>query len=70
MLILEGPQITIKLNVPYHTRQWKSWSDFVNLDAIQREKVEPLFISKVYFCLHSGLSVRFMNHLWKHNVTR
>ncbi|KAK3165675.1 hypothetical protein QOZ80_1AG0036300 [Eleusine coracana subsp. coracana] len=27
--------------------KWKSWSDFVNLDAIQREKVEPLFISKV-----------------------
>ncbi|KAL6614347.1 hypothetical protein ACP70R_036617 [Stipagrostis hirtigluma subsp. patula] len=27
--------------------KWKSWSDFVNLDAIHREKVEPLFISKV-----------------------
>uniref|UniRef100_A0ACD5VUI9 Uncharacterized protein n=1 Tax=Avena sativa TaxID=4498 RepID=A0ACD5VUI9_AVESA len=27
--------------------KWNSWSDFSNLDAIQREKVEPLFISKV-----------------------
>lgn len=27
--------------------KWNSWSDFVNLDAIHREKVEPLFISKV-----------------------
>ncbi|XP_006644830.1 CDP-diacylglycerol--glycerol-3-phosphate 3-phosphatidyltransferase 1, chloroplastic [Oryza brachyantha] len=27
--------------------KWNSWSDFVNLDAIQREKVKPLFISKV-----------------------
>ncbi|KAK1667859.1 hypothetical protein QYE76_056018 [Lolium multiflorum] len=27
--------------------KWNSWSDFTNLDAIHREKVEPLFISKV-----------------------
>lgn len=27
--------------------KWNSWSDFVNLDAIHREKVKPLFISKV-----------------------
>ncbi|KAJ0974715.1 hypothetical protein J5N97_016680 [Dioscorea zingiberensis] len=27
--------------------KWKSWSAFVNLDATHREKVEPLFISKV-----------------------
>nr|CAD1829351.1 unnamed protein product [Ananas comosus var. bracteatus] len=27
--------------------QWNSWSDFVNLDANHREKVEPLFISKL-----------------------
>ncbi|KAM3333078.1 hypothetical protein ACQJBY_028284 [Aegilops geniculata] len=27
--------------------KWNSWSDFCNLDAIQREKVQPLFISKV-----------------------
>ncbi|KAM0901902.1 hypothetical protein ACQ4PT_019653 [Festuca glaucescens] len=27
--------------------KWNSWSDFANLDAIHREKVEPLFISKV-----------------------
>ncbi|KAL6853845.1 hypothetical protein ACP4OV_019874 [Aristida adscensionis] len=27
--------------------KWSSWSDFVNLDALHREKVEPLFISKV-----------------------
>lgn len=27
--------------------KWNSWSDFVNLDVIQREKVQPLFISKV-----------------------
>ncbi|XP_020577448.1 CDP-diacylglycerol--glycerol-3-phosphate 3-phosphatidyltransferase 1, chloroplastic [Phalaenopsis equestris] len=27
--------------------QWKSWSDFVNLDDAHREKVEPLLISKV-----------------------
>nr|CAD1827974.1 unnamed protein product [Ananas comosus var. bracteatus] len=28
--------------------QWNSWSDFVNLDANHREKVEPLFISKAF----------------------
>ncbi|CAM0883268.1 unnamed protein product [Alopecurus aequalis] len=27
--------------------KWNSWSDFANLDAIHREKVQPLFISKV-----------------------
>ncbi|PAN28060.1 hypothetical protein PAHAL_5G128600 [Panicum hallii] len=27
--------------------KWNSWSEYVNLDAIHREKVEPLFISKV-----------------------
>uniref|UniRef100_A0A0D9V6M8 CDP-diacylglycerol--glycerol-3-phosphate 3-phosphatidyltransferase n=1 Tax=Leersia perrieri TaxID=77586 RepID=A0A0D9V6M8_9ORYZ len=27
--------------------KWNSWSEFVNLDAIHREKVKPLFISKV-----------------------
>ncbi|ONK65489.1 uncharacterized protein A4U43_C07F37630 [Asparagus officinalis] len=27
--------------------EWKSWSEFVNLDVLHREKVEPLFISKV-----------------------
>ncbi|KAG9454094.1 hypothetical protein H6P81_006998 [Aristolochia fimbriata] len=27
--------------------QWKSWSDFVDLDATRPVKVEPLFISKV-----------------------
>lgn len=27
--------------------QWKSWYDFFNLDGTHREKVEPLFISKV-----------------------
>ncbi|CAI9087811.1 OLC1v1021989C3 [Oldenlandia corymbosa var. corymbosa] len=27
--------------------QWKSWSDFFNLDGAKPEKVEPLFISKV-----------------------
>ncbi|NP_001150447.2 CDP-diacylglycerol--glycerol-3-phosphate 3-phosphatidyltransferase 1, chloroplastic [Zea mays] len=27
--------------------KWNSWSEFVNLDVIHREKVEPLFISKV-----------------------
>ncbi|MQL95505.1 hypothetical protein Taro_028181 [Colocasia esculenta] len=27
--------------------EWKSWSDFINLDKTQPEKVEPLFISKV-----------------------
>lgn len=26
---------------------WKSWSDFFNLDGIQAQKVEPLFLSKV-----------------------
>lgn len=33
--------------------QWNSWSEFVNLDVIHREKVEPLFISKVCLCSHS-----------------
>ncbi|GAB4830901.1 hypothetical protein Ancab_004928 [Ancistrocladus abbreviatus] len=27
--------------------EWKSWSDFFNLDGIRAERVEPLFISKV-----------------------
>ncbi|GKV16044.1 hypothetical protein SLEP1_g26754 [Rubroshorea leprosula] len=27
--------------------QWKSWSDFFNLDGTRPQKVEPLFISKV-----------------------
>ncbi|KAK2394123.1 cardiolipin synthase (CMP-forming), mitochondrial [Trifolium repens] len=27
--------------------KWKSWSDFFNLDGTGRQKVEPLFISKV-----------------------
>ncbi|KAJ1285772.1 hypothetical protein BS78_03G302500 [Paspalum vaginatum] len=27
--------------------KWNGWLEFVNLDAIHREKVEPLFISKV-----------------------
>ncbi|CAL9763976.1 unnamed protein product [Musa acuminata subsp. burmannicoides] len=27
--------------------EWKSWSEFINLDAAHREKVEPLLISKV-----------------------
>ncbi|XP_077220122.1 cardiolipin synthase [Tasmannia lanceolata] len=27
--------------------EWKSWSDFINLDATRPEKVEPLLISKV-----------------------
>nr|AFK44998.1 unknown [Medicago truncatula] len=27
--------------------KWKSWSDFFNLDGAGRQKVEPLFISKV-----------------------
>ncbi|KAI3995293.1 hypothetical protein MKX01_032095 [Papaver californicum] len=26
---------------------WKSWSDFTNLDGVQRRKVEPLFLSKL-----------------------
>ncbi|KAK1378971.1 cardiolipin synthase (CMP-forming), mitochondrial [Heracleum sosnowskyi] len=26
---------------------WKSWSDYFNLDGIQAQKVEPLFLSKV-----------------------
>lgn len=29
--------------------QWKSWSDFVNLDGTCSQKVEPLFLSKVIF---------------------
>lgn len=31
--------------------QWKSWSDFFNLDQTRPQKVEPLFISKVSFIL-------------------
>ncbi|KAG1347328.1 Cardiolipin synthase (CMP-forming), mitochondrial [Cocos nucifera] len=27
--------------------EWRSWSDFINVDATRRDKVEPLFISKV-----------------------
>ncbi|XP_010930377.1 CDP-diacylglycerol--glycerol-3-phosphate 3-phosphatidyltransferase 1, chloroplastic [Elaeis guineensis] len=27
--------------------EWRSWSDFINVDATHREKVEPLVISKV-----------------------
>ncbi|XP_058093574.1 CDP-diacylglycerol--glycerol-3-phosphate 3-phosphatidyltransferase 1, chloroplastic [Magnolia sinica] len=27
--------------------EWRSWSDFVNLDGTRPEKVEPLFLSKV-----------------------
>ncbi|KAJ4975161.1 hypothetical protein NE237_000267 [Protea cynaroides] len=27
--------------------EWRSWSDFINLDGTHRQKVEPLFISKV-----------------------
>lgn len=29
--------------------QWKSWSDFFNIDRTRPEKVEPLFLSKVSF---------------------
>ncbi|XP_042497384.1 CDP-diacylglycerol--glycerol-3-phosphate 3-phosphatidyltransferase 1, chloroplastic [Macadamia integrifolia] len=27
--------------------EWRSWSDFINLDGTHREKVEPLLVSKV-----------------------
>lgn len=47
--------------------QWNSWSDFVNLDAIHREKVKPLFISKVWLCViitfdHLGLYPYMSKH--------
>ena len=29
--------------------QWKSWSDFFDIDGTRPEKVEPLFLSKVSF---------------------
>ena len=29
--------------------QWKTWTDFFNLDGTGRQKVEPLFLSKVSF---------------------
>ncbi|MED6146338.1 hypothetical protein PIB30_033542 [Stylosanthes scabra] len=35
--------------------KWKSWSDFVNLDGTSRQKVEPLFISKVNTVLQLAL---------------
>uniref|UniRef100_N1R3F4 Putative cardiolipin synthetase n=1 Tax=Aegilops tauschii TaxID=37682 RepID=N1R3F4_AEGTA len=34
--------------------KWNSWSDFCNLDAIQREKVQPLFISKLAGCYYNN----------------
>jgi len=47
--------------------QWNSWSEFVNLDAIHREKVEPLFISKVCLCSHSIKSYAYWPIGWKHD---
>ncbi|XP_020982310.1 cardiolipin synthase (CMP-forming), mitochondrial isoform X1 [Arachis duranensis] len=35
--------------------KWKSWSDFVNLDGTSRQKIEPLFISKVNTVLQLAL---------------
>ncbi|KAJ1428752.1 CDP-alcohol phosphatidyltransferase [Sesbania bispinosa] len=35
--------------------KWKSWFEFFNLDGIHRQKVEPLFISKVNTVFQIGL---------------
>lgn len=35
--------------------KWKSWFDFFNLDGTSRQKVEPLFISKVNTVLQLAL---------------
>nr|AFK35748.1 unknown [Lotus japonicus] len=37
--------------------KWKSWFDFFNLDGTHRQKVEPLFISKVNTVFQLGLVV-------------
>lgn len=47
--------------------QWKKWSDFFNLDGASPQKVEPLFISKVwslgdYLC--SNKIASFGMHSW------